>query len=247
MEAIEYKKLEDFEKHYWWHKGKLSLIESLYRKYTGGKKDMNILEVGCGTGEILNLARKWGRVTGVDSSSEAIAVCRKRGFKNLYSADFNQLDMSKEYDSFDLVLALDVLEHIRDDVKVMKKVYKLLRPGGLFFITVPAYKFLWSTHDEALHHLRRYHSLEINQKVRDSGFRILKSTHFVTALFFPIATVRLLNNFIRRKAYPKTHYVPLPKRINDLFSGLLGLESKLIEKFYLPIGTTLVVVAKKDE
>jgi len=246
MEAIEYKKMEDFEKHYWWHKGKLSLLESLYEKYIGERKDLNILEVGCGTGEILNLLKKWGKVTGIDNSQEAISICQKRGFKDLYLADFNELDMADSSEEYDLVLALDVLEHIRDDVKAMKKAYKLLKPGGLFFVAVPAYKFLWSTHDEALHHLRRYHSLEINQKIKDSGFKILKSTHFVAILFFPIASVRLLNNFVRRRAYAKTHYLPLPKNINDLFIFLLKIEAKIIKNIYLPVGTTLVLVAKKE-
>ncbi len=129
----------------------------------------------------------------------------------------------------------------------MKKVRKLLRPSGLFFVAVPAYKFLWSTHDEALHHLRRYHSLEINRKLKDAGFEILKSTHFVAALFFPIATVRLLNNFIRRRAYPKTHYLPLPQKINNLLAKILEIESKIIKRIYLPVGTTLVIVARKNE
>jgi len=247
MEAVEYRKLEDFEKHYWWHKGKLSLIASLYNKYLKGKKDLRILEIGCGTGEVLNMLKNWGEVTGIDYSRKAIDVCKRRGFADLYCEDVNKLDLSKDYGKYDLILALDVLEHIRDDVKTMKKVRELLKPGGLFFVAVPAYKFLWSTHDEALHHLRRYHSLEINQKLKDSGFKILKSTHFVAALFFPIALVRLLNNFIRRRAYPKTHYLPLPKIINDLFTKILQIESKVIENVYLPVGTTLVVVAKKHE
>ena len=247
MEAVEYKKLEDFEKHYWWHKGKLSLITSLYSKYLKGKKDLNILEIGCGTGEVLTLLKNWGKITGMDFSQEAIEACKKKGFNNLYCEDINILDLSKDYGEFDLILALDVLEHIRDDVKTMKKVRKLLKPGGLFFVAVPAYKFLWSTHDEALHHLRRYHSLEINQKLKDSGFEILKSTHFVAALFFPIASVRLLNNFIRRRAYPKTHYLPLPQKINNILTKILEIESKIIKNIYLPIGTTLVVVARKNE
>ena len=245
MEAIEYKQLEDYEKHYWWHKGKVALIRSLYEKYLGGRRGLKMMEIGCGTGEILNLLKNWGDVCGVDYSPEAVAVCRKRGFKNLYCQDFNDLDVSGMQESFDLVLALDVLEHIRDDVRTMKKVRSILKPGGLFFVAVPAYKFLWSTHDEALHHLRRYHSLEINQKLKDSGFKILKSTHFVATLFVPIAFVRLLNNFVRRRAYPKTHYLPLPERINDILFKILLVETKLINYVNLPVGTTLTVVAKK--
>ncbi len=247
MEAVEYKKMEDFERYYWWHRGKLSLISTLHQKYMEGKTGLHILEIGCGTGEVLNLLKKWGEVTGVDYSEEAIDVCRSRGFKDLYCEDINKLDISKNNGNYDLILALDVLEHIRNDVETMKKVRKLLKPGGMFFVTVPAYKFLWSTHDEALHHLRRYHSLEIKQKLRDSGFEIIKSTHFIASLFFPIAFVRLLNNFIRRKAYPKTHYFPLPEKVNNFFTKLLEIESKIIKSTNLPIGTTLVVVAKNNE
>jgi hypothetical protein len=129
----------------------------------------------------------------------------------------------------------------------MEIVRKLLKPGGLFFVTVPAYKFLWSTHDEALYHLRRYHSLEIKTKLKDSGFKILKHTHFVATMFFPIASVRLLNNFIQRKAYPKSHYLSLPSFLNDLLTWFLKVETVLINFIYLPFGTTHVVVAKKEE
>ena len=93
MEAVEYKKLEDFEKHYWWHKGKLSLITSLYSKYLKGKKDLNILEIGCGTGEVLTLLKNWGKITGMDFSQEAIEACKKKGFNNLYCDDINILDL----------------------------------------------------------------------------------------------------------------------------------------------------------
>ncbi len=239
--------MEDFEKHYWWHKGKLDLLKSLHENYVEKRQDLEILEIGCGTGEVLKLLDKWGNVTGVDFSQEAVDACRKRGFKNLICGDVNEIDFKGKENSFDLVVCLDVLEHIQDDVKTMKITYKLLKPGGIFIVAVPAYKFLWSTHDEALHHRRRYHSLEIKQKIKDSGFKLLKHTHFVALLFFPIAAVRLMSNFVRRTAYPKTHYVPISKKLNDLFSYFLKIESKLIEKLYLPFGTTLVVVAKKDD
>ncbi|MFC1722488.1 class I SAM-dependent methyltransferase [Patescibacteria group bacterium] len=245
MEQVEYKKMRDHEEHYWWHKGKLHLVNSLYEKYFGGKQNLKILEIGCGTGEVMNLLKNWGDVYGVDYSKQALEFCRERGFTNVILGDFNTLDLSEHKDSYDLVLSLDVLEHIRDDVETMKRVFEILKPGGMFFVSVPAYKFLWSNHDEALHHTRRYHSLEINQKIKDSGFEVVKSTHFVTALFFPIAFVRLMSNFVRKTAYPKTSYFPLPTKVNDLFSGFLRFEAFLIKHFSLPVGTTLVVVAKK--
>ena len=112
-------------------------------------------------------------------------------------------------------------------------------------MSVPAYKFLWSTHDEALHHRRRYHSLEIKTKVKDVGFELIKKSHYVTILFFPIALFRLMSNFIRRTAYPRTHYVPVSNKLNNLFTKFLLWEARLLKSMYLPVGTTLVVVAKK--
>lgn len=246
MEANEYTKMEEYEKHYWWHKGKLLLLKFLHKKYLEGRKDLKILEIGCGTGEVLKLLDNWGQVTGLDYSEQAIEICKNKGFEDLIEGDISTLDLTGLYGKYDMVLASDVLEHIREDVNAMKVVWELLKPGGLFFVTVPAYKFLWSTHDEALHHLRRYHSLEIKTKIRDSGFKVLKHTHFVAFMFFPIASVRLLNNFVRRRAYAKSHYLSLPKRLNNLLTWLLKIETKLIDFMYLPVGTTHVVVALKE-
>jgi 2-polyprenyl-3-methyl-5-hydroxy-6-metoxy-1,4-benzoquinol methylase len=247
MEVVEYKKMEDFEQHYWWHKGKLRLIEALYDKFVPSEiknKKVKILEVGCGTGEVLKLLSRWGDVKGIDISKEALDACRRKGFKNLVQGDINELNLRNEYGSYDLVICLDVLEHVQEDLSALKEMNKLLRPGGILMLTVPAYKFLWSTHDEALHHKRRYHSLEIKTKVRDAGFQILKHTHYVTVLFFPIAAVRLLNNFVRRTPYPKTHYLPLPKSINSFFIKILDWEATIVKYFYLPMGTTMALVAK---
>lgn len=247
MEVIEYKKMGDFEKHYWWHKGKKELVKQLYLKYFNGQKDLEILEIGCGTGEILSLLKQWGNTTGLDVSQEALDYCKTHGFQNLILEDINSLDLNQHESKYDLILALDVLEHIQEDVTAMKQVYKMLKPGGMFFVTVPAYKFLWSNHDEALHHKRRYHSVEIKLKLKDVGFKILKHSHFVFTVFFPISFIKFMENFVNKKAYAKTHYVPVPKFLNDLFTKILYLEAKLIKYLYLPLGTTIVVVAKKDE
>jgi 2-polyprenyl-3-methyl-5-hydroxy-6-metoxy-1,4-benzoquinol methylase len=248
MELGEYRKMEDFEQQYWWHRGKIHLIRAFYDffiPYEIKEKEMNIIEIGCGTGEVLRLLAHWGDVKGVDFSQEALDACRRKGFKDLICGDVNEIDFNNEKSSYDLVVLMDVLEHIQDDMKTLNIAKQLLKPGGFLFLSVPAYKFLWSTHDEALHHKRRYHSLEIKTKVKDSGFEIVKYSHYVTLLFFPIALFRLLSNFVRRKAYPKTHYVPLPTKLNDLFTKFLLWEARLLKSIYLPVGTTLVLVAKK--
>ena len=246
MEQVEYEKMGEFESHYWWHRGKLHLIETMFDKYLG-KSGLRSIEMGCGTGEVMDLAQKWGDVTGVEISKSAVDYCKSRGFKNLILGDVTKLSVAELGKDYDLALSMDVLEHVQDDVAAMKKIHEILKPGGYFFVSVPAYKFLWSNHDEALHHKRRYHSLEIKQKLKDSGFEILQSTHFVAALFFPIAFVRLMSNFVRRSAYPKSSYVAVPDFLNNLFITLLKVESTFTKFMNLPLGTTLFVVARKNE
>ncbi len=128
----------------------------------------------------------------------------------------------------------------------MQRIIKLLKPGGIFLVAVPAYKFLWSSHDEALEHKRRYTSFEIITKLKDTGFGILKSSHFVFWSFFPIALVKFLSNFIGKNAYPKSSYIELPDSLNNFMIKVLKFETRMIDKLYLPLGTTIIVVAKKN-
>lgn len=245
MEKKEYQKMANFEENYWWHKGKKHLVEVILDTYFNGNKEkLEILEIGCGTGGITKELTKWGKVTGVDTSKEAIEICRKRGISHLIVADFNNLSKEQLNTKFDLILALDVLEHIQDDIRTLKKVRSYLKKNGYFFASVPAHKFLWSEHDEALHHKRRYHSLEITHKLKDTGFNIVKKTYFVVTAFPVIAFYRIAGNFFKKTAYPKTSYIQLPELLNNLMVYILKMEATLIRKISFPIGTTIVIVAK---
>lgn len=245
MNAHEIERMEKFEKTYWWHVGKKHLVKYLVEKYTKAA-NLNILEIGCGAGEITQDLQKYGTVLGNDVSETALAACRSKGFQNLLYGDINQLDLSSYTKKFDLILALDVLEHIQNDMEAMQRIIKLLKPGGIFLVAVPAYKFLWSSHDEALEHKRRYTSFEIITKLKDTGFSILKNSHFVFWSFFPIALVKFLGNFLGRNAYPKSSYIELPDFLNNFMIKVLEFETRMIDKLYLPLGTTIVVVAKKN-
>lgn len=248
MESSEYSKMAEQEKDYWWHRGKWFLVRRMVEKYfPNNPTKLRILEIGCGTGEITSRLSAYGEVLGVDVSNEAIKICQSRGIPNVVFGDINSLDLSKHESMFDLILALDVLEHIQDDLETMRRVKYMLKPDGYFFVNVPAHKFLWSEHDEALHHKRRYHSLEIMGKLQDTGFKIMKKTFFVTTAFPAIVLFRMWNNFFGKSAYPKTSYVLLPKILNDIMTIILDIESYFATNFMLPIGTTITVVAKKSD
>jgi len=246
MNKSEYEKMAKFEKEYWWHRGRLDLLDTLVKGYTKGKK-LKILEIGCGTGEVTEYLKKYGDVTGLDFSMDAIKFCRQRKLKNIYKKDIVTTkikDFIAKHGKFDLIVTLDVMEHIREDILVFGKIKQLLTKKGVYIATVPAYKFLWSEHDESLHHVRRYHSLEMLKKLENTGFTILKKTYFVSTMFPVIAFFRLWNNFFTRNEHPQTSYMELPTILNDLMYKILKFEAKTIERFNLPAGTTIVTVVK---
>ncbi len=245
MKSTEINKMAEMEENYWWHIGKRILVTALVTKYFNGRKDLNILEVGCGTGGLTKILTQYGTVTGFDISEDAIAYCQSKGLKNIYVQDLLKLDTSDYKDKFDLILALDVLEHLQDDVSAMQKVRDMLSKNGLFFINVPAHKFLWSEHDEALEHKRRYHRFELLNKLKDTGFKVVSNSYFVSIVSPAMVVYRFWGNLFGRSTYPKTSYVILSPRINDLMVHLLKIETKILLKTRIPFGVTLNVVAKK--
>ncbi len=246
MNDSEYKKMSRFEEFYWWHRGKVHLLNSLMSVYFKEKKGkIRILEVGCGTGENLNVLKDWGDVSGFDISQEAVNICKGRGFGNVYLEDIGKMNATAHAEQYDLIVALDVLEHIQDDVFAMKQVQSMLKPGGLFFVNVPAHKFLWSEHDEALQHKRRYNSVELKQKLTDVPFKVIKFSYFISTLFLPIALFRMYNSFFGRNAYPSTSYVILPSWLNTFLTNILRVEANFLKIHNLRVGTTLIAVAQK--
>jgi 2-polyprenyl-3-methyl-5-hydroxy-6-metoxy-1,4-benzoquinol methylase len=247
MKSAEISKMAEMEDNYWWHIGKKGLVSSLIKKHFPDRtKSLSILEIGCGTGGLTTILSNFGQVTAFDISPDAVDFCKNRGISNVQIVDISTLSVEKYKGSFDLILMLDVLEHIQDDVLVMQKVKDMLTEEGLFFINVPAHKFLWSEHDEALEHKRRYHRLELLRKLKDSGFFLISYSYFVCLVSPIIVLYRFWGNIFGKSAYPRTSYVVLPNWLNNFFVKLLEIETKLLLRTSLPFGVTLNVVAKKN-
>lgn len=245
MKSVEIEKMANMENTYWWHIGKRYLVRSLIGHHFGKKRDLKILEIGCGTGGLTRCLPKYGKVTGFDISPEAVEFCKSKDLQDIYVQDISILNTGSYLKRFDLILALDVLEHLQDDVAAMEKVREMLADGGLFFINVPAHKFLWSEHDEALEHKRRYHRLELTKKLKDAGFEIVSSSYFVTLISPLIILYRLYGNIFGKSAYPKTSYVLLPRVLNNFMATLLKIETRILLKMRIPFGVTLNFVARK--
>lgn len=249
MEHQEYRTMYALESYYWWFVARRNLVTAIVKAEAEkqSKNDPNttpkIFDVGCGTGANLAAFKEYGQVFGIDMSTEAIQFCRQRGLHNLSLSKIEALAYLP--DSFDIITALDVLEHIDNDNQAIQELYRSCRPGGLLLITVPAYGFLWSEHDEALHHRRRYAGHELRNKLVLAGFEIERCSYFITLLFFPILCIRILQGIFKKSTHPQTSHIELSNTINSLLIGLLALEQYLFKYINLPFGVSIVCLARK--
>jgi len=208
------------------------------------KPRCRILDAGCGTGVNLQMLAKHGDAIGVDVSPEALKFSTKRSVGTLLNGRIERLGFHAE--SFGLITALDVLEHVEDDRAAIRELHRITKPGGRLVITVPAYQSLWSEHDEALHHYRRYTRRQLREKLTDAGFEIEKMSYFMTLFFLPIFVFRLGQRLLKkRQGQAQVSYIILPKWLNQLLVKILDIERWLLRWITLPFGVSLLCVARK--
>lgn len=237
---LEMRELED---HYWWFVARRRVALALLDD--AGLTKPRLLDGGCGAGALLAELAQRGRAVGVDVSASAIALTRERGLEPIVQADLERLPLAAG--AFDVVMLLDVLEHVRDDQQALNEAARVLRPGGLAIITLPALGFLWSAHDEALGHYRRYQPSRVRQMIADAGLAATRVS-FGLFFFFPVAVVlrswqRLVHR--RRGGPPQTGIIRVPRWLNRLLVRFMDLENAILRRVNLPIGVSLVVVARK--
>ena len=190
MEEFTYKEIFNNEESHWWFIGTRNIIFSQIDKYIDNNKDLKILDVGCGTGIVIKRLELYGNTFGIDISKKAVEFCKIRDIENVFKADATKIPFSNS--SFDLVVCLDVLEHVKHDNNAISEIYRILKPDGIALLTIPAFNFLWSIHDEAFHHFRRYSIKEIKNKILKYNFNILKVSYFNFFFFIPIYSFRIL-------------------------------------------------------
>jgi len=243
MNKPEYQRMAEKERTYWWHLGRLKIIKTYIELANKTDKKISILNVGCGTGGTIDLLESFGKVVNVDNSDDAIKFMKSSGYKNVTKVEGIGLPFANS--SFDIVGAFDVLEHIDDDRGALAEWSRVLNPGGAVVLTVPAYQWLWSGHDEALYHKRRYTRRLIASTARDAGLVVERSSYAVVFSLPLVIGFRLLNHIRRKAVNSETSYVAVPNWTNGLFTRFLGLESKLHQKIIFPAGTTVVAILRK--
>jgi len=246
MDISLYEDFYNLEEKHWWFLGRRKIVFSLLEQYLPDRGQLRILDVGCGTGSNLRELEKRGEATGVDVSEEAVKFCKLRGCSSVYKVDSQNLFFKDEM--FDVVVALDVIEHIGDDCAALSEYHRVTKGNGILVLTVPAYDFLWGAHDEINHHKRRYVASELMDKVEKTGFAVERLTYFNTFLF-PFVLLARIGQRVTKMANgdhkPRSDVRLHHSAINSFLKTVFILEEPLLRKYDFLCGVSLLCVAKK--
>jgi SAM-dependent methyltransferase len=241
MEAQVYERMAELDSDHWWFVARRDILERLIERVVQPPKNARILEIGCGTGHNLSMLSKFGRVEATEMDATARSLASKRLGRAVTDAALPDLS-DWPTDHFDLVALLDVLEHVPDDRSALAAIYERLKPGGKLLVTVPANKWMWSAHDVAHHHHRRYAKDELRRVARECGFEVDLLSPFNSLLFPLIAGVRAAGKLTGRETADDA--MP-PRPVNAVLKAVFGLESGLIGRVPLPFGVSLVAILRR--
>lgn len=254
MEELHYDEMSRLEESHWWHLARQQIIPDwLGRqlKKLGFKRDSKILDLGCGTGKILNILKQFGETTGLDSSAKAIAYAKSKGAGTIVLGDATKLPFKKE--SFDAVTAMELLEHIKDDSGALQEWRRVLRQNGVLFLTCPAYMWMWGPADKFAHHERRYTRGQLVMLLKRNGFRIVRASYFNTMLFPGVALIRLARKpFVKLDTMKGEDLAKAfdfhigPKFLSKVLYWVFAQERYLMRWFNLPFGVSIIVLAQKQ-
>jgi len=245
MQQHTYAIMNRVEDSHWWYVGRRAILESFLERIVQSSKfkvqSPRILDVGCGTGGNLEMLANFGAAEGVDVSDDALEFCRLKGLKarkglaeSLPFADA----------SFDIVTALDVVEHLDDDAAGLKEINRVLRKNGRALIFVPAFMWLWGVQDDVSNHRIRYTKRQIVERLQKAGFEIERATYANWTFFAPILAGRTLMKLTGIK--PESENNVNVSALNGVFGKLFGAERFWLKNFDFPFGVSIVIVAKKN-
>ena len=233
------------EQSHWWHIGRRKIIAGFVEEICRSVTDRRprILDVGCGTGANLIMLSKYGDAEGVDVSEDALAFCRERGLDKVRLGAGEALPY--EDGTFDLVTALDVVEHMDDDLAGLSEMRRVLRPGGKVLLFVPTFMFLWGLQDDVSHHRRRYRLPQLARVLEQAGLEVERTTYANITFFLPILVIRKLMRLTGIKAESENNINV--STFNGVLGKLLGAESWFLRYINLPFGVSGLCVAKKSK
>ena len=244
MQPDEFQALVDYDEHHWWYVGRRAVLHAALERLDVPAGAL-VLDAGCGSGRTMDDLRRYGSVHGFDLNPLGAEYARGRGHADVHVARVEEIPFPDA--SFDLVTCLDVIEHTPDDIRSLRELLRVTRPGGWLVVTVPAYQMLWSSHDVANHHYRRYRRPQLRRAAVAAGWEPGSWTYFNSLLFLPAAVVRLgerLRRPSRRRARPQAAMTP--SSLDGVLVWPMRLEARLVGLgAHLPFGLSLLMCLRR--
>jgi SAM-dependent methyltransferase len=241
------------EDKHWWFASRTRALTGMMDRLLPSGGNLKVLDVGCGAGNMIHHLQRYGQVKGLEIDPRPVAKARERGF------DVEQFDATQPMpfpvDSFEVVTALDVIEHNQDDLAILKDSWRILKPGGLIVITTPAFMTLWSHNDELNAHIRRYTGQELSQKLDAAGFEIRRMA-YNNFFIFPLAAglIILRRQFQKAPELASHHISPQEYQVemepaapftNKILTLVGWLEAQILKRVDLPFGTSIIAIGQK--
>jgi SAM-dependent methyltransferase len=228
------------EDRHWWYRGRRKVLERVVEDLRLPAR-ARILDAGCGSGRNMVELARHGTVTGVELADASVSLARERGAGEVIAGSV--LEMPFEAESFDLAASLDVIEHLEDDLAALRELRRVVAPGGSLLVTVPAYQWLWSGHDEINHHFRRYTRRSLQRAGEAAGWQQVRTTYFNSLLLPAAILLRVLDRFSRKTTESSLDLWVPPGPVNWLLERPLQLEAALIARGgRIPAGLSLLAV-----
>ncbi len=243
MERAVFDRMAELDQHHWWFIARRRILSSVIRRIVRPPAGARILELGCGTGHNLDMLGAFGRVEASELDDGARDLATKRLGRPIEEVALPHLGKFCE-ESYDLIALLDVLEHVPDDKGSLAAIFTRLKPGGAVLLTVPANPWMWSAHDVAHHHHRRYCKTEIAALAQAAGYEVDLLSLFNTLLFPLIAAARLTH---RLRGHDSADDALPARPINRMLEWIFGVEAGLIGRLPFPFGVSLVAVLRRPD
>jgi SAM-dependent methyltransferase len=239
MEREVYEAMAEHDERHWWYRARRQVVAELIRRKVPLPKVAKLLEIGCGTGHNLPMLGEFGQVEALEVDPIARGMAEKRLGRTVLSSPLPALEGVPDA-TYDMVAALDVVEHIPDDKAALEGISRVLKPGGKLLMTVPAHQWMWSAHDVVNHHQRRYSKRDFKRLVNESPLK-LESIGYLNSLLFPLAMAQRLASKLTGKE--DANLAPPAEPINQVLERVFALERRVIGRIPLPPGLSLFAVA----
>jgi SAM-dependent methyltransferase len=241
MDRAVFDRMAELDQVHWWFEARRRILSAVVRRFVRPPARARVLEVGCGTGHNLAMLGQFGRLDACELDDAARSLASQRLGRAVRKVRLPDLSAFKP-SSYDLIALLDVLEHVPNEGESVTAIRGLLKPGGALLLTVPANKWMWSAHDVAHHHFRRYSRGQLAAVLKQAGFEIQTLSFFNTLLFPLIAAARIAAKALGKEAADDS----LPSGpVNAVLQRLFGLEAGLVGRVPMPFGVSLVAVARR--